>query len=210
MKIDVYNIEGKVVDNIELNDAYFNVPLNKDLVLQYLRYQMFNARWPWAHVKTRGEVRGGGRKPWRQKGTGRARQGSIRSPQWRGGGVVFGPRNTINWKLKMPKKMRRKALLMLLSEKVKENNIKVISNFNDLNQIKTKLALDILKNLNVYNDKVLIVLNNKNINVEKSFANISNVKTLLVNYINPKDLMHYKMLLIDNAAINSIYNLFKI
>lgn len=210
MKIDVFNIEGNIIDNIELDDKYFNLPLNKDLVLQYLRYQTFNSRFPWAHTKIRAEVRGGGKKPWKQKGTGRARHGSIRSPQWKGGGVVFGPRNTINWKLKMPTNMRRKALLTLLSDKIRNNDVKVILNLNDITQIKTKFAVNILKNLNVHNKKVLIIFNNKNINVEKSFLNIQNVKTLLVQYINPKDLMYYNVILLDKSAIEAIPNIFTI
>src|SRR3990167_5612152 len=146
MKATVYNQEGKEVGAMELPARLFGVELNPDLVHQVMVAQLANARQILAHTKTRGEVRGGGRKPWKQKHTGRARHGSIRSPIWVGGGIVFGPRKDRNYHQKINKKVAKKALLMALSDKVANDKLVLLDSFK-LDQIKTKEALTILRNL---------------------------------------------------------------
>jgi large subunit ribosomal protein L4 len=137
MKLDVYNKEGEKVREIEVNDIFDKIRKNEALIHQVARWQILNSYYPFAHTKTRGEVRGGGRKPWPQKHTGRARHGSIRSPIWKGGGVVFGPRKEEKKAIKINKKMKRKAILMVLKEKMKNGFLKVLEDLN-LNEYKTK------------------------------------------------------------------------
>jgi large subunit ribosomal protein L4 len=137
MKLDVYNKEGEKVGEIEVNDIFDKIRKNEALIHQVARWQILNSYYPFAHTKTRGEVRGGGRKPWPQKHTGRARHGSIRSPIWKGGGVVFGPRKEEKKAIKINKKMKRKAILMVLKEKMKNGFLKVLEDLN-LNEYKTK------------------------------------------------------------------------
>ena len=144
MKVPVYNQKAEIVGDIELNSKIFEVKPKQHLLAEAVRVQLSNARIGTAHTKTKGEVRGGGRKPWKQKGTGRARAGSIRSPIWRGGGITFGPRSNRNWELKMNKKAKKQALFMTLSDKVKENRFIVVDKM-ELSAIKTKEMLGILK-----------------------------------------------------------------
>jgi len=146
MQVDIYNTENKKVDTMDLPDGVFGVRWNADLVHQVVTAQMANKRSPWAHTKDRGDVRGGGKKPWRQKGTGRARHGSRRSPIWTGGGVTFGPTNERNYTQKINKKMKTQALCATLSKKLKENEIKIIDNFN-ITDNKTKAVAGMLKNV---------------------------------------------------------------
>ena len=136
LKLPVYNLEGEKVGETELNPKIFSEKFRPALIWQVLTSMQANRHFPWAHTKTRGEVRGGGAKPWRQKGTGRARHGSIRSPIWRGGGVTFGPRKEKNYSKKIPKKMRRKALFSALSQKLKDGEIKIVDQWQ-LPEIKT-------------------------------------------------------------------------
>ena len=180
-KIDVYNMEGKKVSDIELNDNVFGIEPNEAVVHSVLVNYLANQRQGTQSTKTRSEVSGGGRKPWRQKGTGRARQGSIRAPQWVKGGIALGPRPR-SYKYTVNKKERRLAIRSVLSSKVLENNLVVLDKA-EMKEIKTKEMVKTLANLKV-EGKTLILLPEKNENVQKSARNIKNVKTTLVNTIN--------------------------
>ena len=182
--VSVLNMEGKEVGTMELNDAVFGVEVNEHLVHMAVVQQLANNRQGTQSAKTRSEVRGGGRKPWRQKGTGHARQGSIRAPQWKGGGVVFAPKPR-DYSFKMNKKEKRAALKSALSSRVQEEKFIVLDELK-LDEIKTKKFAEIMKNLNV--DKALVVLNDNDLNVIKSSANIPTVKTALTNTINVYDI----------------------
>ena len=179
-KVSVYNIEGKEVDTIELNDAVFGVEDNEHLVHMAVVNQLANNRQGTQKAKTRSEVSGGGRKPWRQKGTGHARQGSTRSPQWTGGGVVFAPVPR-DYSFKMNKKEKRAALKSALTSRVEENKFIVVDELN-FDEIKTKKFQAVLNNLNV--NKALVVLEDGNKNVEISAKNIPDVKTAHTNTTN--------------------------
>ena len=178
--VSVYNIEGKEVGSIELNDAVFGVEVNEHLVHMAVVNQLANNRQGTQSAKTRSEVSGGGRKPWRQKGTGHARQGSTRSPQWTGGGVVFAPKPR-DYSFKMNKKEKRIALLSALSSKVAESKIVVLDEFK-LDEIKTKKFQNVLNNLKV--SRALVVVGDDSANAVKSARNIPAVKTAFVNTIN--------------------------
>ena len=191
--IDVYNIEGKKVKSVELKEEIFGIEPNEAVVHNVLVNFLANQRQGTQSTKTRAEVRGGGRKPWRQKGTGRARQGSIRAPQWIKGGIALGPKPR-SYKYTVNKKEKRLAIKSLLSSKVLENELFVVDNL-ELKEIKTKEMAKALTNLKV-EGKALIVLPEKNENVQKSARNIEGVKTSLVNTINVYDLLKYKNLVI--------------
>lgn len=206
MEIDLYTQSGTKNGKISLPKEIFEVPFNEDLVHQALIRQLSNQRRSTAHTKSRGEVRGGGRKPYAQKGTGRARQGSIRAPQWRGGGVVFGPKNTKNYYKEMPKAQRRKALFCALSEKARENEIIALENY-EAKTPKTKQFIDLLTKLPIERN-VLIVIPGKDAIVQKSTNNIPNAKTILVNYINIKDLQKFKKILLFKESINKLKETF--
>jgi len=200
-KIDVYNIEGKKVSDIELSDAIFGIEPNETVVHSVVVNYMANQRQGTQSTKTRAEVRGGGRKPWRQKGTGRARQGSIRAPQWIKGGIALGPKPR-DYRYTVNKKERRLALRSVLSSKVLENELVVVDSF-PFNEIKTKNMASALTNLKV-EGKALIVLPEKNENVQKSARNIEGIKTSLVNTINAYDLLKYKKLILTVDAVKKI------
>ena len=185
--VSVYNIEGKEVGSIELNDAVFGVEVNEHLVHMAVVNQLANNRQGTQSAKTRSEVSGGGRKPWRQKGTGHARQGSTRSPQWTGGGVVFAPKPR-DYSFKMNKKEKRIALLSALSSKVADNKIVVLDAFN-LDEVKTKKFAEVMSNLKV--DKALVVIEGENKNVVLSGRNIPTVKVSATNEINTYDVLKY-------------------
>ena len=199
-KVAVYNMEGKEVDSIELNDSIFGVEVNEHLVHMAVLQQLANNRQGTQKAKTRSEVRGGGRKPWRQKGTGHARQGSTRAPQWTGGGVVFAPVPR-DYSFKMNKKEKRAALKSVLTAKVEEKKFIVIDEIN-FDEIKTKNFANILKNLNV--DKALVVLEDDNKNAELSAKNIADVKTAKTNTINVFDVLKYNTVIATKAAVASI------
>ena len=184
----------------------FEVPFNKDLVHQALIRQLANKRVAIAHTKTRGEVRGGGRKPFRQKGTGNARQGTIRAPHMRGGGVVFGPRNNRNFTKDMPKKQRRKALFSALSEKARNNEIIGLEGY-EAAEPKTKDFVSMLKKLPIERN-VLVVVGGKNPIVKKASSNIANAKTVTANYLNIHDLQKYRKVLIFKDAVDVIKETF--
>ena len=198
--VSVYNIEGKEVGSIELNDAVFGVEVNEHLVHMAVVNQLANNRQGTQSAKTRSEVSGGGRKPWRQKGTGHARQGSTRSPQWTGGGVVFAPKPR-DYSFKMNKKEKRIALLSALSSKVADNKIVVLDAFN-LDEVKTKKFAEVMSNLKV--DKALVVLEGENKNVVLSGRNIPTVKVTATNEINTYDVLKYETLVVTKAAVEKL------
>ena len=198
--VSVYNIEGKEVGTIELNDAVFGVEVNEHLVHMAVVNQLANNRQGTQSAKTRSEVSGGGRKPWRQKGTGHARQGSTRSPQWTGGGVVFAPKPR-DYSFKMNKKEKRIALLSALSSKVADNKIVVLDAFN-LDEIKTKKFAEVMSNLKV--DKALVVIEGENKNVVLSGRNIPSVKVTATNEINTYDVLKYTTLVVTKAAVEKL------
>ena len=198
--VSVYNIEGKEVGSIELNDAVFGVEVNEHLVHMAVVKQLANNRQGTQSAKTRSEVSGGGRKPWRQKGTGHARQGSTRSPQWTGGGVVFAPKPR-DYSFKMNKKEKRIALLSALSSKVADNKIVVLDAFN-LDEVKTKKFAEVMSNLKV--DKALVVIEGENKNVVLSGRNIPTVKVSATNEINTYDVLKYETLVVTKAAVEKL------
>ena len=198
--VSVYNIEGKEVGSIELNDAVFGVEVNEHLVHMAVVNQLANNRQGTQSAKTRSEVSGGGRKPWRQKGTGHARQGSTRSPQWTGGGVVFAPKPR-DYSFKMNKKEKRIALLSALSSKVADNKIVALDAFN-LDEVKTKKFAEVMSNLKV--DKALVVIEGENKNVVLSGRNIPTVKVSATNEINTYDVLKYETLVVTKAAVEKL------
>ena len=198
--VSVYNMEGNEVGKMELNDAIFGVEVNEHLVHMAVIQQLANKRQGTQKAKTRSEVSGGGRKPWRQKGTGHARQGSIRAPQWTGGGVVFAP-TPRDYSFKLNKKEKRAALKSALTSRVQEDKFIVLENL-ELNEIKTKKFAEILGNLNV--EKALVVLNDNNKNVVLSARNIPNVKTALTNTINVYDILKYNTVIVTKDAVATI------
>ena len=198
--VSVYNIEGKEVGSIELNDAVFGVEVNEHLVHMAVVNQLANNRQGTQSAKTRSEVSGGERKPWRQKGTGHARQGSTRSPQWTGGGVVFAPKPR-DYSFKMNKKEKRIALLSALSSKVADNKIVVLDAFN-LDEVKTKKFAEVMSNLKV--DKALVVIEGENKNVVLSGRNIPTVKVSATNEINTYDVLKYETLVVTKAAVEKL------
>jgi large subunit ribosomal protein L4 len=207
VELPVYNVAGEVVDHVRASDYIFAAPIHVPVMHQALVRQLTNARLGTHKTKTRREVRGGGRKPWRQKGTGRARQGSIRAPQWRGGGTVFGPQPR-SYRQKMPKTMRRLALRSALSVKAQEDQIVLVDAFS-LEQPRTKDMLAILAQLPV-GDSVLIALPEANWAVELSVRNIVGVKTLRVNYLNIRDLLSYDTLLMPVGSLDVIHDLWDV
>ena len=198
--VSVYNMEGKEVGTLELNDAVFGVEVNEHLVHLAVVQQLANNRQGTQKAKTRGEVSGGGKKPWRQKGTGHARQGSTRAPQWTGGGMVFAPVPR-DYSFKMNKKEKRLALKSALTNAVNENKLIVLDDLK-LDEIKTKKMAGVLKNLSV--DKALVVLNDNDANVVLSARNIPEVKTALTNTINVYDILRYNTLIITRDAVKTI------
>ena len=200
-KIDVYNIEGKKVSDVELKEEIFGIEPNEDIVHSVLVNYLANQRQGTGSTKTRAEVSGGGKKPWRQKGTGRARQGSIRAPHWVGGGIALGPKPR-SYKYRVNKKERRLAIRSILSSKVLEKELVVLDKV-DFKEIKTKNMVNTLTNLKL-EGKTLIVLPEKNENVQKSARNIEGLKTSLVNTINVYDLLKYKNLVLTLDTVKKI------
>lgn len=198
--VSVYNIEGKEVGTIDLNDAVFGVEINEHLLHMAVVQQLANKRQGTQKAKTRSEVRGGGKKPWRQKGTGHARQGSTRSPQWTGGGVVFAP-TPRDYSFKLNKKEKRAALLSALTSRVEEKKFIVVDEMN-FSEIKTKNFQSALNNLNV--SKALVVLEDGNKNAELSARNISGIRTARVNTINVYDILKYNTVVATKAAVANI------
>ena len=198
--VSVYNIEGKEVGTIDLNDAVFGVEVNEHLVHMAVVSQLANKRQGTQKAKTRSEVSGGGRKPWRQKGTGHARQGSTRAPQWTGGGVVFAP-TPREYSFKMNKKEKRMALKSALTSRVQENKLIVLDELK-FDAIKTKSMKAVLDNLNV--TKALVVLNDNDKNVVLSARNLANVATAQTSTINVYDILKYNTVVVTKAAVATI------
>ena len=200
-KVDVYDIKGKKVSDIELKEEIFGIEPNEAIVHSVLVNYLANQRQGTQNTKTRSEVSGGGRKPWKQKGTGRARQGSIRAPQWIKGGIALGPKPR-SYKYRVNKKERRLAVKSVLSSKVLENSLVVVDKF-DFSEIKTKNMVSALNNLKV-EGKALILLPEKNENVQKSARNIDGIKTTLVNTINVYDLLKYTKLVVTVDTVKKL------
>ena len=198
--VSVYNIEGKEVGTIDLSDAVFGVEVNEHLLHMAVVQQLANKRQGTQKAKTRSEVSGGGRKPWRQKGTGHARQGSTRSPQWTGGGVVFAP-TPRDYSFKLNKKEKRAALKSALTSRVEENKFIVVDELV-FEEIKTKNFANVLKNLDV--KKALVVLEAGNVNAEISANNIADVKTTGTNTLNVFDILKYNTVITTKAAVATI------
>ena len=198
--VSVLNMEGKEVGSMELNDAVFGVEINEHLVHQAVVLQLANNRQGTQKAKTRSEVSGGGRKPWRQKGTGHARQGSTRAPQWTGGGVVFAPVPR-DYSFKLNKKEKRAALKSVLTSKVQENKFIVVDELK-LDEIKTKKFAEVMNNLKA--DKALVILGDMDTNVIKSAANIATVKTTQTSEMNVFDVLKYDTVVATKAAVEKI------
>ncbi len=198
--VKVYNIEGKEVGSLELNDAVFGVEINDHLVHLAVVQQLANKRQGTQSAKTRAEVRGGGRKPWRQKGTGHARQGSTRSPQWKGGGVVFAPKPR-DYSFKMNRKEKALAIKSALTSRVNESKFVVLDSLS-FDEIKTKKMKAVLDSFKL--EKALVVIGEKNDNVQLSARNLPKVRTVLTNSINVYDILKYDTLVLTKDAVAKI------
>lgn len=207
MKTKVYNLEGKETGEIELPERIFNVPANEDLIHQVAVAQMANSREVIADTKTRGEVRGGGKKPWKQKGTGRARHGSSRSPIWKGGGVTFGPTSDRNFTKRINKKMKAKALFMVLSEKLREEKIIVLESVK-MSKASTKDMIKSLDKLSI-KSKALFALDKKEDNIVKSVGNISNISMIASDSINVVDILKNDLFIVNKEGLKKIEETYK-
>ena len=207
-KIDIISQSGEKVKNINLNDSIWNITPNDAVLHNDIVAKMANARQASASTKTRSEVSGGGRKPWRQKGTGNARQGSIRATQWRGGGIVFGPNPNRNYSKKVNKKEKRLALKSALSYKVIDKELVVVDKI-EFKTNKTKEMVNLLEKLNLTNNKVLVVLEELNENVCLASRNLANVKILLPNELNSLDIVNADNMLITESALNKLEEVLK-
>ncbi len=200
-KVEVYNVEGKKVSDLDLKEEIFGIKPNEGLVHSVLMNYLANQRQGTQSTKTRSEVRGGGKKPWRQKGTGRARQGSIRAPQWIKGGIALGPKPR-SYKYRVNKKEKRLAIKSILSSKVLEKDLVVVDKF-DFKEIKTKQMANAMKNLKI-EDKALIMLANGDEKVQKSARNLEGVRTISVSTINVFDLLKYKKLVLTVDTVKKL------
>lgn len=211
MKTDLYDNKAQVIGTVELPERLFGIGWNADLVHQALRTQTANKRANIAHAKDRGEKRGGGRKPWRQKGLGRARHGSIRSPIWRGGGVTHGPLNTKDYTLKINKKMRQKAIFSVLSRRLKDGELKVVNSLA-MEEGKTKAFTDIIKSFADQKSSVLVIPAQENKAIYQASRNVYKAKGLSPKSLNVYDALRYKNILVEEAAVSQInehYNALK-
>lgn len=206
MKIDLYEQSGEKKGTLDVSDEMFKAKVNDELIRLTVIRQLSNSRQANAHVKTRAEVRGGGKKPWRQKGTGRARFGSTRNPLWRGGGVAFGPRNVRNYELEMPKRARRAALFSVLSQRAAENKIFALDSY-EAETPKTKDFATMVTKL-PSGRSLLVILEKKDAAIEKSAHNIPNVKTILVDYLNPHDLLTFDNIMFMKPSIKRAEEIF--
>ncbi len=203
MEAKVYNQKGEEKGKIKLPKEIFEVSLNSDLLHQVVVFQKGNRRQKSAEAKGRAEVRGGGRKPWRQKGTGRARHGSIRSPLWKGGGVTFGPTEEKKIKKRIPKKMRRKALLMALSSKARDKEIIILDKL-EVEKGKTKEFMDILNNLKIGDGNLLVVVPEKEDKIVKASRNIPGKKTVRAEDLNALDILNFKNMMMPKQSLKVI------
>ncbi|MCX6813298.1 MAG: 50S ribosomal protein L4 [Candidatus Azambacteria bacterium] len=198
--VKVFNQEGKEVSELKLNEAIFGLPWNSDLVHHAVRVALANKRQVLASTKDRSEVSGGGRKPWRQKGTGRARHGSIRSPLWKGGGITFGPTKERNFKLKINKKMARKAFLTALSTKAKDSELLVLDDLK-LSAPKTKEMAKIMKNFPQVKTSLLVLTGKKDENLKRAGRNLPNLRIINIDNLNILDILKYKHLIFTKDGI---------
>ena len=208
MKIDVVNQKNEKMGAVDLPEKIFGVKWNADLVNQAIQAQLANRREPWAHAKDRGEVRGGGRKPWKQKGTGRARHGSIRSPIWKGGGATHGPLKEKNYSKKINRKMRRLAIFAVLSKKLSDNEIIVVDKFEGAKN-KTKEWVNILRNLTDLRSKTALVFDPANKEAAKAVSNIKKIETISPVSLNVHDLLRNKVIIFEKNSIKEIERIFK-
>ncbi len=199
-QLDIYDLDKNKVATVELDPAVFEAPIREHLFYYVVNWQLANRRSGTASTKTRGEVSGGGRKPWRQKHTGRARQGSIRAPQWRKGAVIFGPRPR-DWSYSIPKKVRREALKGALSLKYRDGNLLILKDFN-LSEIKTKQVVNFLKKFGL--SRALVVINGDNENLQKSARNLKEVKVLKSEGLNVYDLLRFNTLVMTEDSLRGI------
>ncbi len=210
MEYPLYNQKAENIGKVDLPDRIFNLEMNKDLVHQVVTSQASNKRQVIAHAKGRGEVRGGGKKPWKQKGTGRARHASIRSPIWKGGGATFGPTKERNFKKKINKKMARKALFMVLSSKIKDKQLLVLDTIK-LEKPKTKEMAVILKNLSSLMAKkptILLIVPSMEDNVKRSSKNLPNLSTVEARNLNPLEVLSYKYLVLVKDSVDALNKTF--
>lgn len=203
IKEKIYNWEAKDIGEIELNSKIFDIKINPVLVQQVVEAHMANRRVAIAHTKIMAEVRGGGKKPWKQKGTGRARHGSSRSPLWIGGGVTFGPRKDRNFEKKINKKMKQKALFMVLTDKLQNEKFKIVEDIVMDNK-KTKDLILKIKNFNLSDKKVLITLKETNENIKDSAKNLKNIKIMPADSLNVYTLLNYEYLFLTKSAVEKI------
>ncbi|MBI4713941.1 50S ribosomal protein L4 [Candidatus Uhrbacteria bacterium] len=206
--VKLYNQEGKETGSVELDASLFAVPIQQEIVHEAVIAQMANSRAPIAHTKDRGEVAGTGKKPWKQKGTGRARHGSRRSPIWIGGGITFGPRSTRNFSVKINKKTKRKALAMVLTDKVNEGMFVAVEKLT-IPEGKSKILSQILSKLPIAGKKTLILVEPENREVSKAARNIPNIETLPINALNVVDLLKKPNVLISKEGIELLTRLYK-
>jgi len=210
-EINVYNLDGVILESLKLNEFIFGLPVKEELVQFVYKAQMNNRRLPWAHSKDKSEVRGGGKKPWKQKGTGRARHGSIRSPLWTGGGVTFGPLNIRNYKQKINKKVNSQVVRMCLSDKVETDRVVL---FDELKSDgKTKTMVNILKKISIPElnyKKTLVVLEKIDERIRFSFNNISNIELIKASDVSVVDLLHSQYVLLDKNSIDALEKRFNV
>lgn len=208
IKAKVYNQSGEEIKDVTLDKSVFDVNIKPALVAEVAVAMLANQRKPYAHTKGRSDVRGGGRKPWKQKGTGRARHGSIRSPLWIGGGVTFGPSKDKNFTKKINKKVKINALRMVLTDRARQNNIII---FDDIkfNEIKTKAVADWLKIKPLVDKKILIVLNRYDKNIERSARNIPKVKVVPLSSLNLLELLEYPYLVLTESVLDNLVRKYK-
>lgn len=203
LKTKIYNLEAKEKGELELNEKVFGVKINAPVVQQVVEAHLANRRKTIAHTKQIGEVRGGGKKPWKQKGTGRARQGSIRSPQWKGGSVTFGPTKDRNFAKKVNQKMKQKALFMIISDKFNEKKLTVLEDLN-LTSRKTKDLISSISKFNLNDKKILIGIDKTNENMIKASKNLVNIKIMPVASFNVYSLLKFDNLFLTKKAVEKI------
>lgn len=208
LNLEILNKEGNKLEDIKVSDYIFGKELNSDLVAQYVRVYTTNQRVGNAHTKTRGEVAGSGKKPWKQKGTGRARVGSKRSPLWVKGGITHGPRSKF-FRLDLPKKMRIGALLNVLSSRYNSQNIKVVDTFTS-SDIKTKNFENLLTNLNLLGTKTLVIIDSKDANIIKSARNLDRVSVKMLSNLNAYDVLNSSNILFDKTSIEALERKYEI
>ncbi len=206
VEMTVHSMEGEKIGEIKLNDDMFNAKINKHIVHQIVRRYLAEKRRGTASCKGRSDVSGGGKKPWKQKGTGRARAGSTRSPIWVGGGIVFGPQNR-DYGYSIPRKMRLVALKSVLSDKVKNNNLIVLEKM-ELKNNKTKEITTIFDNFKINNEKILIITENENEKIKKAANNLKNAYVITANKINTYDILNYQKILVTKNALKVIEEVF--